>query len=65
MLTIAGTVDVHFRGAISTIKQTDERGSFALAIQITLHIRLNALHIVKDFLINDGLMERFLFPATS
>ena len=55
-LAVIGAMDIHLAAAVGTVHQAGQRVGLAPAIRVAPDIRPDALHIVKGFLVDDGLM---------
>ena len=55
-LAIIDTMNIHLAAAIGTVHQAGQRVGLAPAVRVTPDICPDTLHIVKGFLVDDGLM---------
>ena len=52
-------MDIHLAAAVGAVHQASQRMGLAPAVRVAPDIRPDALHIVKGFLVDDGLMGVF------
>ena len=50
-------VDVHLTTVIGAVHEASKQGCLALAGRIVLDIPTDSLHIIKGFLVDNGLMD--------
>ena len=55
-LAVIDAMDIHLAAAVGTVHQAGQRMGLAPAVRVTPDICPDTLHIVKGFLVNDGLM---------
>ena len=55
-LAIVGAVNIHLASAVGAVHQAGQGMGLAPAVRVTPDICPDTLHIVKGFLVNDGLM---------
>ena len=58
-LAVIGAVDIHLAAAVGAVHQAGQRVRLAPAVRVAFHICPDALHVVKGFLVDDGLMGVF------
>src|SRR5699024_10799728 len=55
-LTVVGTVNIHLAAAIGAVHQTGQGMGLPKAVRVASGVSPDTLHIVKGFLVDDGLM---------
>src|SRR5699024_1897795 len=55
-LAVIDAMDIHLAAAVGAVHQAGQRMGLAPAVRVAPDIRPDALHIVKGFLVDDGLM---------
>ena len=55
-LAVIDAMDIHLAAAVGAVHQAGQRVGLAPAVRVAPDIRPDALHIVKGFLVDDGLM---------